>query len=112
MARRYIGIPIRRKEDRWSLTGREHVCELEIAAERDGTILGMRTKIYGALGAHPQQKRLPVFGRIDLLYFPAIVDALHIVFEAIRRFGAATVGQADGEVDIQQEWTLLLFHDL
>ena len=31
---------------------REHICELEIAAKKDGTILGMRTKIYGALGGY------------------------------------------------------------
>ena len=29
---------------------REHLCELEIAAKKDGTILGMRAKVYGALG--------------------------------------------------------------
>ncbi|MCH7622380.1 MAG: xanthine dehydrogenase family protein molybdopterin-binding subunit, partial [Chloroflexi bacterium] len=31
---------------------REHVCQLEVAAKKDGTILGMRTKIYGALGGY------------------------------------------------------------
>ena len=33
-----------------------------------------------------------------------------IVTKAIRRSGAATVRQADGEMDIQKERTLLFFH--
>ena len=31
---------------------REHVCELEIAARKDGTILGMRARVLGALGGY------------------------------------------------------------
>lgn len=31
---------------------REHWCELEIAAKNDGTILGMRATVYGALGGY------------------------------------------------------------
>ena len=31
---------------------REHVCELEIAAKRDGTLLGMRATIYGDIGGY------------------------------------------------------------
>ncbi|MGQ4808112.1 6-hydroxypseudooxynicotine dehydrogenase complex subunit gamma [Candidatus Entotheonellaceae bacterium PAL068K] len=31
---------------------REHVCELEVAARNDGTILGLRARIYGALGGY------------------------------------------------------------
>ena len=31
---------------------REHECELEIAAKRDGTLLGMRAKVYGDIGGY------------------------------------------------------------
>jgi carbon-monoxide dehydrogenase large subunit len=51
------GRPVKWIEDRMEHLisanhSREHVCELEVAAKSDGTILGMRTKIYGALGGY------------------------------------------------------------
>lgn len=52
-----LGRPVKWIEDRLEHLisanhSREHVCELEVAAKKDGTILGMRTKIYGALGGY------------------------------------------------------------
>ena len=52
-----VGRPVKWIEDRREHLisanhSREHVCELEMAAARDGTILGMRAKIYGALGGY------------------------------------------------------------
>ena len=52
-----LGRPVKWIEDRAehliaSNHSREHVCELEIAAKRDGTILGLRTTVYGALGGY------------------------------------------------------------
>ncbi len=52
-----VGRPVKWIEDRREHLisanhSREHVCELEVAATHDGTILGMRTKIYGALGGY------------------------------------------------------------
>ena len=52
-----LGRPVKWIEDRMEHLisanhSREHVCELEIAAKSDGTILGMRAKVYGALGGY------------------------------------------------------------
>ena len=52
-----LGRPVKWIEDRAehliaSNHSREHVCELEIAAKRDGTILGLRATVYGALGGY------------------------------------------------------------
>ncbi|WP_143301124.1 xanthine dehydrogenase family protein molybdopterin-binding subunit, partial [Candidatus Entotheonella palauensis] len=52
-----VGRPVKWIEDRREhLTAanhsREQVCELEIAAKRDGTLLGMRANIYGVLGGY------------------------------------------------------------
>ena len=52
-----IGRPVKWIEDRMEHLisanhSREHVCELEIAAKHDGTILGMRAKVYGAVGGY------------------------------------------------------------
>jgi carbon-monoxide dehydrogenase large subunit len=52
-----VGRPVKWIEDRREHLisanhSREHVCELEVAARHDGTILGLRTKIYGALGGY------------------------------------------------------------
>ena len=52
-----VGRPVKWIEDRREhLTAanhsRESVCEIELAAQNDGTILGMRAKIYGALGGY------------------------------------------------------------
>ncbi len=52
-----LGRPVKWTEDRMEHLisanhSREHVCELEIAAKSDGTILGMRAKVYGALGGY------------------------------------------------------------
>ena len=52
-----LGRPVKWIEDRAehliaSNHSREHVCELEIAAKRDGTILGLRAVVYGALGGY------------------------------------------------------------
>ena len=51
------GRPVKWTEDRAEHLiaanhSREHVCELEIAARRDGTILGMRARVLGALGGY------------------------------------------------------------
>ena len=56
-AARQVGRPVKWIEDRREHLlsanhSREHVCELEVAARHDGTILGLRTKIYGALGGY------------------------------------------------------------
>ncbi len=53
----HVGRPVKWIEDRREHLisanhSREHVCELEVAAQRDGTILGLRAKIYGALGGY------------------------------------------------------------
>jgi len=52
-----LGRPVKWIEDRRehlvaSNHSREHVCKLEVAATRDGTILGMRAEILGALGGY------------------------------------------------------------
>ncbi len=52
-----VGRPVKWIEDRREHLisanhSREHVCELEVAAQSDGTILGLRAKIYGALGGY------------------------------------------------------------
>ena len=52
-----LGRPVKWIEDRMEHLisanhSREHLCELEIAARKDGTILGMRTTVYGALGGY------------------------------------------------------------
>ncbi|MFQ6026354.1 MAG: xanthine dehydrogenase family protein molybdopterin-binding subunit [Dehalococcoidia bacterium] len=52
-----LGRPVKWIEDRMEHLisanhSREHVCQLEMAAKKDGTILGMRAKIYGALGGY------------------------------------------------------------
>ena len=46
------------------------------------------------------------------LCIPRLLCSLNLVSKAIRRFGAATGGQPNGEMDVQQEWTILFFHDL
>jgi len=52
-----LGRPVKWIEDRMEHLiaanhSREHVCQLEIAANSDGVILGMRAEIYGALGGY------------------------------------------------------------
>ena len=52
-----LGRPVKWIEDRrehllGSNHSREHICELEIAAQRDGTLLGMRARVLGALGGY------------------------------------------------------------
>ncbi|ETX06106.1 MAG: hypothetical protein ETSY2_19125 [Candidatus Entotheonella gemina] len=52
-----VGRPVKWIEDRLEHLisanhSREHVCELEVAAQSDGTLLGLRAKIYGALGGY------------------------------------------------------------
>ena len=52
-----LGRPVKWLEDRrehllGSNHSREHVCEIEIAAKSDGTLLGMRARILGALGGY------------------------------------------------------------
>ena len=52
-----LGRPVKWTEDRMEHLisanhSREHVCELEMAAKKDGTILGMRATVYGALGGY------------------------------------------------------------
>ena len=52
-----LGRPVKWIEDRMEHLisanhSREHVCELEMAAKKDGTILGMRATVYGALGGY------------------------------------------------------------
>ena len=52
-----LGRPVKWMEDRrehllGSNHSREHVCEIEIAAKSDGTLLGMRARILGALGGY------------------------------------------------------------
>lgn len=52
-----LGRPVKWIEDRMEHLiaanhSREHVCRLEMAAKKDGTILGMRAEVYGALGGY------------------------------------------------------------
>ena len=52
-----LGRPVKWIEDRMehlisANQSREHVCELEMAAAKEGTILGMRARIYGVLGGY------------------------------------------------------------
>ena len=52
-----LGLPVKWTEDRMEHLisanhSREVVCEVEIAANKDGTILGMRADIYGDMGAY------------------------------------------------------------
>ena len=52
-----LGRPVKWIEDRREHLvsanhSREHICRLEVAAKRDGTILGMRTTVYGDIGAY------------------------------------------------------------
>ena len=52
-----LGRPIKWIEDRREHMvsanhSREHVCELEIAAKRDGTFLALRSKVYGDVGGY------------------------------------------------------------
>ena len=52
-----LGRPVKWIEDRMEHLisanhSREHVCELEIAAKKDGTLLGMRATVYGVLGGY------------------------------------------------------------
>ena len=52
-----LGRPVKWVEDRMEHLiaanhSREHVCRMEIAAKRDGTILGMRAEVYGVLGGY------------------------------------------------------------
>ncbi len=57
VASRKVGRPIKWIEDRMEHLvsanhSREVLCEIEIAAKRDGTILGMRANVYGDMGAY------------------------------------------------------------
>ena len=57
MAAIKTGRPVKWTEDRAehliaSNHSREHVCEIEVAAKNDGTILGMRAQVLGALGGY------------------------------------------------------------
>ena len=52
-----LGRPVKWMEDRrehllGSNHSREHVCEIEISAKNDGTLLGMKARILGALGGY------------------------------------------------------------
>lgn len=52
-----LGRPVKWIEDRWEHLraanhSREVLCEIEIAARRDGTLLGMRAHVYGDMGAY------------------------------------------------------------
>ena len=52
-----LGRPVKWMEDRrehllGSNHSREHVCEIEVAAKNDGTLLGMKARILGALGGY------------------------------------------------------------
>lgn len=48
----YVGKPLRRREDRKFLTGRDHVTTARMAFDEDGIILGMEVDTIAALGGY------------------------------------------------------------
>ena len=64
-------IESRRENFLWTIHGRGHVDHLEIAAKRDGTILGLKIQMLQDLGAY-QQLLTPLIPTLSVLMIPGL----------------------------------------